>query len=149
MKLFKRIYDFLIGRLKVAVTLAVLMAAGTAYAEMPDVSKWSCSKGTVQNDRDYDMEITNCDCGGSRKFYVKVSGELIYIHYEHRTDVDKTVYYNALKINDGNWVEIINKKYLVLTVVKIRKSRISVAITDNNNVVIAERTIPLFKKGLN
>lgn len=132
--------------LKVVVVLAVLMASTVAYAEVPDVSKWSCPNAYIQNIPDHGAEITFCNKIGSAGFYVKVSGELIYIH-EHRTDANKTVYYNALKNNKGTWwVEVVNKTDLIYEIKTEQNNNITLSIVDDNGVVVAKRLIPFLKK---
>jgi len=130
---------------KIVVALAVLMAAGVAYAEIPDVSKWSCPKGVVESHPDYGAEFTVCDNLGLESFYLKVSGELVYIH-EHRMDKGKTVYYNALKTNEGNWVEMVNEKDFIFNAEEIENSGIMTSIIDDDGKVIAKRITPLLKK---
>lgn len=130
--------------LKVVVALSVLMAATVAYAEVPDVSKWSCQNATVLDVPNYGVVVTICgnDNGGS--FYAKVSGELFYIH-EHRMDADKAVYYNALKTGDW-WVEVVNKKDLAWVEKTTENGNVEVSIIDDNGAVIAKRIVPLLKK---
>ena len=130
---------------KIVVALAVLMAAEIAYAEIPDVSKWSCPKGVVESHSDYGAEFTVCDNLGLESFYLKVSGELVYIH-EHRMDKGKTVYYNALKTNEGNWVEMVNEKDFIFNAEEIENSGIMTSIIDDDGKVIAKRITPLLKK---
>lgn len=131
--------------LKVVVVLAVIIAAAsTVYAEIPDVSKWSCQEAIIKNATDYGMEIMNCKKGVDWNAYIKVSGELIYIH-EHRMDADKAVYYNALKTGDL-WVEVINKKDFVLKERLTKNRDLEVSIIDDNGVEIAKRIFPLLKK---
>ena len=135
--------------LKIVVALTVLMAAGVVYAEIPDVSKWACPAGVINvngTNPDYGLETMACDGDEPRSFYVKVSGELFYIH-EHRTDGGKTVYYNALKTDNGSWIEVVNRndrsyKYRYAE----NGNDIIVSITDDNRVVVAERLVPLLKK---
>lgn len=130
----------------IAVLTFLIATAMVAYAEVPDVSKWSCPKSVVQTDPDYDAEFMLCDDGGSGSFYVKISGELVYIH-EHRTIANKTVYYNALKTNEGIWVEIVNKLDLTAMVEGVASNRtLSIVIVDDNDKVVARRSTPLFKK---
>lgn len=130
--------------MKIAVALAVIMIAGTAYAEIPDVSKWPCPKSVVKYYSEYGIEVMDCH-DGSGKFYDKVSGELFYIH-EPRTNGDKTVYYNALKTNNGNWVEVINERHLRINGIREDNGNSTVYITDDSGKVIAERTISPLKK---
>ncbi len=132
--------------LKIVVALAVLMAAGIAYAEVPDVSKWSCPNSVVETDSDYDSEFMFCGGNGSGSFYVKISSELVYIH-EHRTIANKAVYYNALKTNEGNWVETVNQLDLIAKTEEITNKRTFIIIVvDDKDKIVARRSIPLFKK---
>ncbi len=130
--------------LKTVVVLAALMAAGTAYAEVPDVSKWVCPNGVIDNDSDYGVEYMNCDTGGSGNLYLKVSGELVYVH-EHRMDQGKTVYYNALKTNEGKWVETINTKDLVYSTGEVASGVVVVDIVDDDDKIVAQRSVPRLK----
>ena len=126
---------------KIVIVLAVFLAvATTAYAEVTDVSKWSCSNNVSNNFPDYDIEIMDCDSDGSSNFYVKVSGEPIYIH-EHRTDAGKTVYHNALKTNEGNWVEVVNKRDLIFNGKLTENEGVEMSISDDNGVVVAKRIV--------
>ena len=137
--------------LKIVVALVALMMVGVAYAEVPDVSKWSCPNGVVISSSDspfigtyYRIEVI--ECLGSGWVYIKVSGELVYIH-EHRTDADKAVYYNALKTNEGNWVENVNKidLFFKLKSTGIENNDIMIIITDDDGNIVAKRVIPLLK----
>ena len=128
---------------KIVVALAVLMAAGVAYAEIPDVSKWDCLNNGVAYP-DYGVETTFCDViiGG----YITISGELVYIH-EHRTNADKTtIYYNALKTNEGSWVEVVNKIDLIFSGKEIENNGIMMSIFDDNGNIVAKRFVSLLKK---
>ncbi len=131
--------------LKYAVALAVLAAAGTAYAEVPDVSKWSCPGGVTESHPNYGIEVTDCFGSDSEGLYVKISGELVYIH-EHRKDANKQVYYNALKTNEGNWVEVVNKIDLVFNAREIENNTIMMSIVDDNGNIVAKRVIPSLQK---
>ena len=129
--------------LKIVVALAVLMAATTAYAEIPDVSKWVCPKAFVETFPEYGVETTDCSDGALYNVYVKISGELVYIH-EHRTDAHKTVYYNALKVGD-QWIEVVNTKDLIWSGEKVEKG-FETNISDDNGNIVAERFVPLLTK---
>ncbi len=131
--------------LKIAVALAVIVTAVAAYAEVPDVSKWSCEAKLVYPNPDYGSEVMACDSNGPRSFYMKISGELVYIH-EHRNDGDKTVYYNALKTNEGNWIEAVNKSDLIFESGNAENGGILMLLFDDNDNVVAERLVPLLKK---
>lgn len=130
--------------LRIAIALAVLTTATAAYAEIPDVSKWSCPNNVVENVPDYGVVVTMCD-DSAGSLYVKVSGELIHIH-EHRMDAGAAVYYNALKTNEGNWVEVVNKRDLVWGSELTETGDVVVNIIDDNGVVVAKRIVPLLKK---
>ena len=131
--------------LKIVVALAVLMAVGVAYAEVPDVSKWSCPDSHVSRFPDYGVETTYCDKSSEDSVYIKVSGELVYV-YERITDAGKTVYYNALKTENG-WIEVVNQRGFILMAKYVENKRAVVYyIVDNDNVVVATRFIPLLKK---
>ena len=135
--------------LKIVVALAIFMAAGVAYAEMPDVSKWVCASNVVKNDPNSKLlanyGIETVECFNSSWAYVKVSGELVYI-YEYRTVSGETVHYRALKTNEGNWVEVVNKKDLAVKADKVENGDIIMSIFDDNDNVVAERLVPLLKK---
>jgi hypothetical protein len=122
--------------------IAVLMAAEIAYAEIPDVSKWSCAEKII--DPDYGVKIMIC---GDRGAHLKVSGELVYIH-EHRINAGNTVYYNALKTNDGIWVETVNERDIAFSKenrIENNKEVVIMSFYDNDGNVIANRTVPKLK----
>lgn len=121
------------------------MVTGIAYAEVPDVSKWSCPDKNVESFSEYGLEVIDCSVIESSRVYVKVSGELIYIH-EHRTDKGEIVYYNALKTNDGAWVEVVNKKDLIWSGKEVENKGVEMSIIDDNGAVVAKRIISLLKK---
>ncbi len=137
--------------LKIILALAVLTAVEAAYAEVPDVSKWSCSDfDAIVYGSDHDIQIRSCSGFNGQKFYfIKVSGELVCIH-EHRKDAGKIVYYNALKTNEDQWVEIINKEDLqeespFLSAELTVNGSYIMNITDDSGAVIAKRLVPRLK----
>lgn len=133
--------------LKIAIALAVFATAATAYAEVPDVSKWSCPNDEVLNFPKYDMKVTICDSDGADFYvYIKVSDELVYVHEERKDADGKNVYYNALKTNKGDWVEVVNKNDLVWEEYSTESQDIEVSISNDNSVEVAKRIIPLLKK---
>ena len=134
--------------LKIAIALIVLMVAvATTYASVPDVSKWSCLDTFVRNNTGYGVKLTACKNSNAltMSFYMEVSGELIYIH-EHLMNGYKMVYYNALKTDKGNWVEVVNEQDLVFRENMEENKDFMISITDDNGNVIAKRLIPLLKK---
>lgn len=131
--------------LKIAIALAVIATATIVYAEVPDVSRWSCSSDTVINIPSYDMKAVTCGQYGENA-YVNISGEPVYVHEHRRTYGAKTVYYNALKTNEGNWVEAVNIKDWLWKTNTAENGDIEVSIMDDNDVVAAKRLIPLLKK---
>lgn len=132
--------------LKIAIALTVLTAALAAYAEVPDVLKWSCQNAVVGNFPNYGVEAVSCEPDSSGNLYVKVSGELIYVH-EHRKDADgKNVYYNALKTNEGKWMEVTNSKDVLYNFEIKENGDTLLMILDDNNNIIAKMLVPLLKK---
>lgn len=144
-RLLSKVCFVLIVFTLVVLALTILTSAATAYAEVPDVSKWSCPNAVVKSAPNYGMEAMNCNSGVTWNAYAKVSGELIYIH-EHRMDADKASYYNAMKTNEGNWVEVVNKSDLVWKSKPTENRDAEVYIVDDNGIVVAKRTVPLLKK---
>jgi len=137
---------------KIAVILAVslvigvivfLMAIEAAYAD-PDVSKWSCHRDDIQKNFDYGIELVLCGVSGSGNFYVRVSGELIYVH-EHITKDNKTVYYNALKVGD-RWFEVVNRNDLFFESEEVSDIGILISIIDDEGEIVAKRAFPLLNK---
>ncbi len=130
--------------LKIAIVSFVLIVAITVDdTGVPDVSKWDCPGGIMKTLSDYEIEIMSCDSIGSESFYVKVSRKLIYIH-EHRKSSGKTMYYNALKTNEGNWVETFHETDLIFNFGEIENRGKIISFTDDNGRVF-KRTIPSFK----
>ncbi len=113
--------------------------------DLPDITQWECppieSPG-VRNYPKYGLQIV--DCPDERNIYIKVRGELIYVH-EHQS-YNPPIIYNALKNNHGEWVEITTNGVVDKTYgIKFVRGGVELSIFNEAGGVLATRFIRVGK----
>lgn len=94
--------------------------------------------------REYKVEICLRDGIIGRDHYTKVAGEVVFIH-EHRVVDGKEKFYNAIKLETGEWVESLNsidKAYVLYTDKDENKLMV---LTDDSSKFLGSRPVYLVK----
>ena len=122
-------------------TMAMFAVSGT-NAQVPDVCiRKNCE--VVFIDPNFGVEIKRCVTEANEfGAYLTAYGELVYVH-EHRLVNDKVVFYNALKTQDGNWVEDVSEEedrdFEDKPAEGGYQNGFTISITDDNGKIVASR----------
>ncbi len=131
-----------------AFIVLTILTAGISWAvDLPDVTKWNCPADEVDKVPEYNVAIYSCYDANGKLYneYLKVGDELVYVH-EHRNVSDKLVIYNALKQNNGTWVEVTGSEDTDFDVELVQGgSKVSIADSSGEKMA-AERFVPKVKK---
>ncbi len=130
----------------VSAMVAFLLSTAVLHAQksLPDVSKWSCPAEAAMHFAEYKVDICLRDGVVGRAHYTKVDGELVFVH-EHRTVSGQEKFYNALKLDTGEWVENLGDKDYAYQLSADKDNNRIMVLTDDEGKGLGARLVKLVK----